>query len=171
MNARPHLPSLEPLRHDALPAHWNGRPAFAGFRGRVAMRGRHAAELSHALARIVRASLAARERRRQHLERQLSAFDAGRRLAGIRTRLVASRGRLETAVRRRQHRAEAQLGNIAGRLDTLSPLGVLARGYAVAWNADRTRIIRDAAAVAPGDRIHVTLSRGELDCEVRSTDE
>ncbi len=76
----------------------DGRPAFAGFRGRVAMRGRHAAELSHALARVVRAGLAARERRRLQLERQLSMFDAGRRLASIRTRLVASRGRLETAV-------------------------------------------------------------------------
>jgi exodeoxyribonuclease VII large subunit len=144
----------------------DGRPAFAGFRGRVAMRGRHAAELSHALARIVRASLATRERRRSLLDRQLSAFDAGRRLAGIRTRLVASRGRLETAVRRRQHRAEAQLGNAAGRLETLSPLAVLGRGYAVAWNADRTRIIRDAAAVAAGDTIHVTLSRGAIDAKV-----
>jgi exodeoxyribonuclease VII large subunit len=147
----------------------DGRPAFAGFRGRVAMRGRHAAELSHALARIVRAGLATRERRRQQLERQLSTFDAGRRLAGIRTRLVASRARLDTAVRRRQHRALAQLGNIAGRLDTLSPLAVLGRGYAVAWNADKTVVLRDAAVVAPGDTIHVTLSQGELDCEVRST--
>jgi exodeoxyribonuclease VII large subunit len=147
----------------------DGRPAFAGFRGRVAMRGRHAAELSHALARIMRASVALRERRRQQLERQLSTFDAGRRLAGIRTRLVASRGRLDTAMRRRQHRAAAQLAASAGRLDTLSPLAVLARGYAVAWNADRTRIIRDAATVEAGDTIHVTLSRGELDCEVRSS--
>ena len=146
----------------------DGRPSFGGFAGRVAMRGRHAAELSHALARIMRAQLAARERRRQQLERQLSTFDAGRRLAGIRTRLVASRGRLETAVRRRQHRSAAQLGNVAGRLDTLSPLAVLGRGYAVAWNADKTRILRDAAGVAPGETIHVTLSRGELDCEVQS---
>jgi exodeoxyribonuclease VII large subunit len=144
----------------------DSRPAFAGFRGRVAMRGRHAAELSHALARVVRAGLAARERRRLQLERQLSTYDAGRRLASIRTRLVASRGRLETAVRRRQHRAEAQLGNVAGRLDTLSPLAVLGRGYAVAWNADRTRVVRDAASVAPGDTIHVTLSRGEIDAKV-----
>jgi exodeoxyribonuclease VII large subunit len=149
----------------------DGRPAFSGFRGRVAMRGRHAAELSHALARIVRAGLSARQRQRQQLERQLLTFDAGRRLAGIRTRLVAARGRLETAVRRRHHRSAAQLGNVAGRLDTLSPLAVLGRGYAVAWNADRTRILRDAAAAAPGDTIRVTLARGELECEVQSSDD
>ncbi|HMB79888.1 MAG TPA: exodeoxyribonuclease VII large subunit, partial [Vicinamibacterales bacterium] len=144
----------------------DGRPAFAGYRGRVAMRGRHAAELSHALARVVRAGLASRERRRQQLERQLTTFDAGRRLASIRTRLVASQGRLENAVRRRQHRAAAQLGNAAGRLDTLSPLAVLGRGYAVAWNADQTRVLRDASTVAPGDTIHVTLSRGAIDAKV-----
>jgi exodeoxyribonuclease VII large subunit len=78
---------------------------------------------------------------------------------------------LTGAVRRRQHRAEAQLGSVAGRLDTLSPLAVLGRGYAVAWNADRTRVLRDAAAVAPGDTVQVTLARGELECEVRSTAE
>jgi exodeoxyribonuclease VII large subunit len=147
----------------------DGRPAFAGFRGRVAMRGRHASEIAHALARVVRANLAARDRRLQQLERQLATFDAGRRLAGMRTRLVASAGRLDTAVRRRQHRAAAHLGNVAGRLDTLSPLAVLGRGYAVAWNADRTRIVRDASTLAPGDTVHVTLSRGELEAEVRST--
>ncbi len=144
----------------------DGRPSFAGFRGRVAMRGRHAADLSHALARILRAGIAARERRRLQLERQLTTFDAGKRLAGIRTRLVLSRGRLETAVRRRQHRAEAQLGNAVGRLESLSPLAVLGRGYAVAWNADRTHVLRDASAVTPGDTIHVTLSRGAIDAKV-----
>jgi len=144
----------------------DGRPAFAGFRGRIAMRGRHAAELSHALARVLRAALATRERRRLQLERQLTSFDAGRRLASIRTRLVASQGRLDNAVRRRQHRAAAQLGNAAGRLETLSPLAVLGRGYAVAWSADRTHALRDASTVAPGDTIHVTLSRGEIDAKV-----
>jgi exodeoxyribonuclease VII large subunit len=44
---------------------------------------------------------------------------------------------------------------------------VLGRGYAVAWNADRTRVLRDAAAVAPGDTVRVTLHQGELDCEVK----
>ena len=147
------------------------RPVFAGFPARVAMRGRQTAELSHALARVIRTGLAARDRRRQVLERQLGSFDVGKRLGGIRTRLVGVDGRLAVAARGCQHRAVSQFGKIAGRLDTLSPLAVLGRGYAMAWNADRTRVLREASTVNPGDTVKVTLFSGELDCEVRSTAE
>jgi exodeoxyribonuclease VII large subunit len=145
----------------------SGRPALAGFVGRVAMRGRRAAELAHALARVTRATLAGRDRRVQQLRRQLAMFDLGRRLAGIRTRLVTGHGQLETAMTARRHRADSQLRGCASRLEAMSPLAVLGRGYAVAWNADRTRALRDAGETAAGDRVRVTLAKGELDCEVR----
>jgi exodeoxyribonuclease VII large subunit len=67
---------------------------------------------------------------------------------------------------RRRQRLDGRLRALAAQLDTLSPLGVLARGYALAWNDDRTAILRRAASVAPGDRIHVTLHEGEIDCTV-----
>jgi exodeoxyribonuclease VII large subunit len=147
-----------------------GRPALAGFPARLATRGRHAAELTHELARIIRGQLAQRERRMQLLDRQLETYDVGRRLADIRARLIGADGRLAGAVARRQHRADAQLRGCAARLESLSPLAVLGRGYAVCWNADRTAVLRDAAGVLAGDRVRVTLARGELDCEVRSRD-
>jgi exodeoxyribonuclease VII large subunit len=145
-----------------------GRAAFAGFPGRLAMRGRHAAEVTHALAGAMRVVLSGRSRRLQSLERQLVAFDAGRRLAAIRTRLVQADGRLAGAAARHYDRTRSHLGATIGRLESLSPLAVLGRGYAVAWNADRSRILRDAAAVTPGDAIQVRLAKGELACEVRS---
>ena len=147
------------------------RPAFAGLPARVAMRGRHAAELRHDLTRLIRSRLAAHERRRSRLERQLAGFDAGRRLAAIHTRLVAADGRLAGAVTRRRDRAAGRFAEMAGRLDTLSPLAVLGRGYAVCWNADRTRALRDATQTARGERVRVRLAKGELDCEVKSTDD
>jgi len=146
-----------------------GRPAFAGFHSRVAMRGRHAAELTHVLARLSRATLAARARRLQQLDLQLATFDAGRRLAGIRARLVAANGRLTNAARRRSDRERAHVAQVVGRLESLSPLAVLGRGYAVCWNEDRTRVIRDVAGVAPGDQVKVRVAAAELDCDVRAT--
>jgi exodeoxyribonuclease VII large subunit len=144
-----------------------GRPAFAGLPARLAMRGRHVSELSHALARAARGVVGTRARRVQTLERQLTTFDAGRRLAVIRARLVSAEGRLQSAVARRRDRGRAQLHAVVGRLESLSPLAVLGRGYAVAWSADRTQILRDAASVAPGDAVRVTLAHGELECDVR----
>jgi exodeoxyribonuclease VII large subunit len=148
----------------------DSRPAFAGFPGRVVMRGRHAGELSHTLARTMRAGVASRDRRLQHIERRLATFDAGRRLGNLRTRLLGSDGRLDTAVRRRQHRAQSQLGAVSARLDALSPLAVLARGYAVAWNADETRVLRDASTVSAGETIHVKLSQGKIEAKVTKTE-
>jgi len=149
----------------------SGRSALAGFPGRVAMRGRETAELSHELGRAARSHLAGRDRRLQQLRRRLEACALGQRFAGIRTRLITADGRLTSAIARRHHRADAQLRGCAGRLETLSPLAVLARGYAVCWNGDRTAVIRDAAVTSPGDRVRVTLTTGELDCEVRLTNE
>jgi len=144
------------------------RPAFAGVPGRVVMRGRHSAELTFALVRLMRSRLALRERHLGLIRRQLESLDLGRRLAGIRTRLVSADGRLGAAIARPPHRADAQLRDSAGRLASLSPLAVLGRGYAVAWNADRTRVLRDVNDTGVGDNIRVTLAKGELACEVRS---
>ncbi len=144
-----------------------GRPALTGFPARVAMKGRHAAELSHALARIARAAIAGRERKVGLFRRQLEMFDLGRRLGAVRTRLVSADSRMDHAARTGTHRAEAHWRETAGRLGSLSPLAVLGRGYAVCWNADRTSALRDAGAVAPGDRVRVTLAKGELECDVR----
>jgi exodeoxyribonuclease VII large subunit len=146
-----------------------GRPALAGFPGRVAMRGRHASELSHALARLMRESVSTRERSLGQMRRRLEGSALGLRLAVIRSRLVSAEGRLGAAVLRRRHRADAQLRDCASRLEALSPLAVLGRGYAVAWNEDRSRVLRTASTVAAGDRVVVTLADGELDCAVVDT--
>ncbi len=142
------------------------RPGFAGFRGHILSEVRHASELRHELGRIALAGVAARQRRFLALRQRLDQFDARHRLATIRMRLAAQDSRLDAAVRQRQHRADARLRDSVGRLESLSPLAVLGRGYAVCWNAERTVIVRDARAVRPGDDVLVTLAAGELRCEV-----
>jgi exodeoxyribonuclease VII large subunit len=144
------------------------RPALAGVPGRVALRGRQVSELHHALARALQEGLAAHERRLFRLDRRLDARSLAPQLAGIRTRLVAADARIHAAAAARHDRARAALRATAGRLEMLSPLAVLSRGYAVCWTADRQAVLRDAADAVPGDRVRVTLARGELECDVRA---
>ena len=141
------------------------RPGYAGTHGRVAMRARHANELAYELRAAMTGRLAAHDRRWQTLRRNLDAFDLRRRLGGVRTRLVAVDGRLASAWTRRRHTADARLRSTASRLESLSPLRVLGRGYAAAFTT-RGTVLRNAADVSVGDAIAVRLERGTLDCRV-----
>ena len=145
------------------------RRGLAGWQVRVAMQGRHISELTHALRRAATALVARRAREHQLRVSRLEARDVRRSLAVVRSRLDAADGRLSATGARALERAQARLATAAGRLESLSPLGVLARGYAVCWNSERTAIVRDSDTVTPGDRVRVTLHKGELDCEVRGT--
>lgn len=94
----------------------------------------------------------------RRLERSLGpALDARRAsLAHHGTRLEAAR---PPAAQLR-----ARLGELAGRLDALSPLRVLARGYAIALKDGRALL--EAGDAEVGDALRVRLSRGELEVEV-----
>ena len=163
---RRRLTRLESRLHAQL-----ARPGIAGHRGRLAMRGRHVAELSSALRQVMSGSLARRGRRHELLHRTLTQHDARHRLGAVRARLLAHDGRLNGAALRRVHIADARFRALAARLEGLSPLGVLGRGYAVAWDSTRTRILRDASTVAVGDEIVVALESGTLRSTVTGTDE
>ncbi len=145
------------------------RRGLAGWQVRVAMQGRHVSELTHALRRAATGLVARRTREQQLRAARLEARDVRRSLAVVRSRLDGAEARLAATGARAIERAHARLASAAGRLESLSPLGVLARGYAVCWNSQRTAIIRDADTVGPGDHVRVTLHNGELDCEVRGT--
>ena len=142
------------------------RRAFAGWHARLAMRGRHAAELTHQLKRAMLEQLARHTRQFATVRQGLEANDLRRRLAVNRGRLSGADGRLHAAAVRGRERADGRLRVLAGRLETLSPLAVLARGYAVCWNEDRSAIIRAASALTPGDRVRITLHEGEVACRV-----
>ncbi|MEZ5293017.1 MAG: exodeoxyribonuclease VII large subunit [Vicinamibacterales bacterium] len=143
------------------------RPALAGFPGRVALRQRYVTELGASLRAAGSAATGGRRRRLEMLGRSLDAFRPRERLARMRAAVVAYRGRLDGAVRTTLHRAESRSREAAAGLHAMSPLAVLARGYAVCWTDDRRTVVRRADQVAPGDTIRVTLGSGELGCEVR----
>ena len=65
-------------------------------------------------------------------------------------------------------RSAEQLGHLRQTLRALSPQSTLDRGYAVVQTASGS-IARDAAQVAAGDALLVTLASGTLDAQVRTT--
>lgn len=155
-------------RHRARVHEVMRRPAIGGWPARLAMRGRHIAELTRDLHRAGRSVTSRRVRRYQLLREQLETRDIRRKMADVRHRLIGVSSLLRATVTRRYHRADARFTATVARLESLSPLAVLGRGYAVLWNADRSAIVRDARTVSQGDRVHATLHRGELECEVKT---
>ncbi len=91
------------------------------------------------------------------------------RLAARRGRLTADRQRLDAALRRRLARDAARFALAAGRLDSLSPLAVLGRGYAIARRARDGRIVRAPGDVVHGDALAIRVSDGEIDATVTAT--
>ena len=73
--------------------------------------------------------------------------------------------RLETAGRSALARAEMRLEGAGGKLNALSPLAVLQRGYAIVRGSAGT-IVRRASQVAVGERIDVRLAGGSLGAQV-----
>ena len=136
----------------------------------LVMRDRDAEQLRRRLERATRQRVAATGQRFATLRRRLEARDLGRICGSLRARLVAADGRLREAVMRRRLHQVSRAGALAARLDALSPLAVLGRGYALCWNSARDGIIRSSSAVRPGDQVHVTLAEGELACRVERTD-
>lgn len=84
-----------------------------------------------------------------------------------RLELDSVRLRLDTAAERRIAASRAQYAALAAKLDAMSPLKVLARGYSIALNGEG-RALRGASELAAGDKIRLLLARGEAECTVDS---
>jgi exodeoxyribonuclease VII large subunit len=121
--------------------------------------------------RLQRAVQAVLERATLELERER---DALRALAPS-ARLALQRSRLEAAVRaltrvatsRTQH-GRALLAALSGRLDSLSPLAVLGRGYALVRRSRDGAIVRTAKQLERGERLAIRVAEAQLEAVVDS---
>ncbi|MCI0639110.1 MAG: exodeoxyribonuclease VII large subunit [Gemmataceae bacterium] len=93
--------------------------------------------------------------RLHHQERQLDDWD---------DRL--GRG-MRALLERRKRQAEA----LAGQLQSLSPLNVLARGYSLTRTLPDQRLVHTSEQVQPGDAVEVLLAHGRLVARVEESNE
>ena len=100
-----------------------------------------------------------------HAARRVS--DPRRRVNELQQRVDDLSQRLARTMRHVLERKQAQRDTQIAKLDALSPLAVLAKGYAICRNAATLRPVKRAADANVGDALLVRLLDGELQCEVR----
>ena len=113
------------------------------------------------------------ERHRIVLERQRVAALASKRVLTSPMHYIEDRAlaleyatrRFEDAIQREMTSRRERLARTAGVLDALSPMKVLARGYAMAANEEGT-IIKSALQLQCGELIELRLTDGHAKCRV-----
>jgi len=90
-----------------------------------------------------------------------------RRIVTARQALADLTGRLLRAMERVLQKRAEKVRGAAGKLDALSPVAILARGYSITLRGEVA--VTDAATVAPGDTLTVRLHRGSLEARVLTT--
>ncbi len=108
----------------------------------------------------------------RHGHSVLARHTAHLRQASPALRLISARNRLESAriaiqrvVHRRVERARTKVELAAGRLNAVSPLATLQRGYAIVSNAAGD-VVTDATTLRSGDTIHARLAQGQFAARV-----
>jgi exodeoxyribonuclease VII large subunit len=128
--------------------------------GIIAEAGECVARLEAELAQVASVQIAERRRSVRELRLRLRSPDAMVREMRLRTSRLGNNllhGATSALEARRR-----QLGAMAGRLDALSPLKVLDRGYAVVINKTDSRAVLDAATVKFDDELDIRLAKGRL---------
>lgn len=137
--------------------------AFPEVQSRIRVFAQRVDDAGYSMESALRTALKIRRARHAALELRLSESDLRRRVIERRGRLTELSGRLQTCARVVVESASERVSLAAGKLDSLSPLGVLARGYAIAFDA-QARVIKRAADVRSGEKVRVRVSEGEMDC-------
>lgn len=137
-------------------------------RNRLELEG-HVDQLTLRLAGLLRGRLATVAARLDGLAQRLRA--PGRDLPVLRRQVAELTGRL---LRSRQQGDELRCQHLRGliaRLDGLSPLAILGRGYAIVTREADHATITDAARLTPGERLAVRLAQGALRARVEEIHE
>ena len=126
---------------------------------------RRVGEATDRLLRAARSSVRHAAHRVELATRDLRARNPVARTRQDRRRLDELSGRLDRALARSLDRRRHRLVGVAGRLDSLSPLAVLGRGYSLTLTASG-EIVRSVRQVAVGDEVGVMLHEGRLAARV-----
>jgi len=139
--------------------------AFARMMELIRQRQQKLDDLTHRMEVAERQQLQQLHRRWESISAAIRHYDLRLVLAGIGKELESKTMSLVAVARNvlLQHRVRAERLDTA--LQSLSPLAILNRGYALVFDSDG-KLLKDAAAVSVGDEVSARLSRGQLQAKV-----
>ena len=116
--------------------------------------------------RVLQSATGFIEQRRSQVETLRVRLEAASGFASkSRSQLDNLASRLDSALDTAMTRKKNEYLRVAAKLDALSPLEVLSRGYAIAMDEDG-RAVKDSSGVRAGDKLTVRLASGALGCRV-----
>jgi exodeoxyribonuclease VII large subunit len=124
----------------------------------------HLASLQAALVRVMEWRIESAREEWRSLVKRLS--DPGRKLREHQQRLDELSLDLLRRFQDRLRRCRNELARVTGRLEALSPLACLERGYSIAHKLPEERIVKDAATLNAGDQVRITFATGKALCRV-----
>jgi exodeoxyribonuclease VII large subunit len=144
--------------------------ALGSPRRRVQERALHLDALGMRAERAVRGRLAWQRREVDRLLERLVAAHPAARAARDAKQVGVLEARLARAMHRRVERVRLRFRGTMSTLHALSPLGSLARGYAIV-RTQNGGVVRDAAALGSGDLVSLVLARGRARARIVDTEE
>ena len=129
---------------------------------------RHLDQVILRLAGQMRSRLTLLQSRLLGLEKRLKAPQELIRLERLQYQQQVSR--LHQAMSALLEKRTNKFAVLSGRLDALSPLAVLARGYAIVSLLESGAVVQDAEQVRSGDSLQIRLARGRLLATVTGSD-
>jgi exodeoxyribonuclease VII large subunit len=138
---------------------------FARMEDWIARRQQRVDELLYRLESLVRARLGESGRRLELALAHLNRRELGQQLQLQQGRLAARAAELATSMRAGLLRRRTRLEQATGKLETLSPLAILGRGYSLVFDA-QGQLVKDAARLTAGDLLRARLARGEVTARV-----
>jgi exodeoxyribonuclease VII large subunit len=142
--------------------------AFARMMGLIRQRQQKVDDLTYRLERGERHALELMRRRWETLAAAVRHYDLRRVLAGMRGELGAGTAALAAAMRNQLLQNKVRIERMGRALETLSPLAILERGYALVFDGSG-QLVKDAAQVKAGDEIRARVARGEIAATVKPT--
>jgi exodeoxyribonuclease VII large subunit len=142
--------------------------AFARIQDLLGRRAQRLDELIYRLAGGFRESFRNYGRRLEVASARVHHFDLRRSLAATRGQLDSGSEALARAIRLHLREERGRLNQLAGKLEALSPMKILDRGYALVFDAEGN-LVKDASRLAPGEQVTGRVARGSFTAEVKLT--